>query len=136
MGIAGDAGAGESEMSAELDRLADSFDISPMREVGDRHEIVRAVLRALVGPVEWRIDSPEGAAIMAQRRAAYVAACRQIDCGRADEHQGTCARCADMADHILEAWIGSVLGEPTNWYADVDFPDSEIGKRHVRGMTG
>jgi len=98
---------------------------------GSSEELVRTLLRALVGPVEWRLDTPEGAAIMEQRKSAYVAACRQQGCERPADQQGTCALCADIGDHIVEAWIGSVLGEPTHWYADIDFPESEIGKRHA-----
>jgi len=81
----------------------------------DPREVVRAVLRALVGQAEWRLDTPEGAAIMEQRKSAYVAACRQQGCERPADQQGTCALCADIGDHIVEAWIGSVLGEPTHW---------------------
>jgi hypothetical protein len=65
----------------------------------------RSAVAAMREPTSWRIDSPEGQAIMALRRPAYIEACRQTNCaerGFNESQCGQCAYCADIADHIIE----------------------------------
>jgi hypothetical protein len=69
-------------------------------------QIKEIIRRAVTEPTEWMISTPQGEAIMAQRQAAYDAACRQTNCagrGFNPKDCGNCAMCADMVDHVVEA---------------------------------
>ena len=75
---------------------------------------VRAALAAARQPTEWEIDTREGRAIVARRRPAYIAACRQnARCGNRGVNRGTCAYCADVGDAVVEAYVNSLIDEST-----------------------
>ena len=79
---------------------------------GEREALI-AVLKAMRGPKEWMIDTDEGRAIMARRKAAYVVACEMGDgdCRGGRTNPGDCAGCADTGDQIIEAYLDAILNE-------------------------
>ena len=89
--------------------------IVPPNTYAEADAAVRAVLRALRQREGWMIGTEEGAEIMARRKGAYVAACGQImedDCrGKriATLGPGSCAACADLGDHVSEAFIEGLM---------------------------
>lgn len=76
--------------------------------------LARAAIAAMREPEDWRIDTPEGNAIMARRQGAYTEACRQTDCmnrGFNETDTGKCAACADLADFVIEAYWRALIDE-------------------------
>ena len=49
--------------------------------------------------------------------------------------RATAPRAPTWATTFLRRGLAQFSGEPTTWYADVDFPESEIGKRQARAMA-
>lgn len=83
----------------------------PTSPAGQAMQAVRAAIAAMREPTVWRIDTAEGKAIMALRKPAYVAVCRQTNCsgrGFDPEDSGCCAWCADIADDVIETHSRSI----------------------------
>jgi hypothetical protein len=104
-------------MNEMVERLAKALGKADIDNLTNE-QIACAAIAAMREPTEWRIDSPEGKKIMALRKPAYIAACRQTNCaarGFDETNCGCCAYCADIADDIIEthsrAMIDAVLKE-------------------------